>query len=56
MPADAVITAKDVEHIYEVPLVLGGEGLDEQILRCLKLQTRERNMQPWARLVEKLTR
>src|SRR6266568_3456067 len=55
VPADAVITAKDVEHIYEVPLVLGGEGLDEQILRCLKLQTRERNMQPWARLVEKLT-
>jgi CTP synthase len=54
VPADAVITAKDVEHIYEVPLVLGGEGLDEQILRCLKLQTRERNMQPWARLVEKL--
>ena len=55
VPADAVITAKDVEHIYEVPLVLGGEGLDEQILRCLKLQSRERNMQPWARLVEKLT-
>src|SRR5437762_541219 len=52
--AEAVITAKDVEHIYQVPLVLGGEGLDEQILRCLKLETPERNMQPWMQLVEKL--
>src|ERR671922_1013126 len=54
VPAEAVITAKDVEHIYQVPLVLGGEGLDEQILRCLKLETAERNMQPWVQLVEKL--
>jgi CTP synthase len=49
-----VITAKDVEQIYEVPLVLAGEGLDEQILRCLKIQTSERRMQPWVELVEKL--
>jgi CTP synthase len=54
VPTEAVITAKDVEHIYQVPLVLGGEGLDEQILRCLKLETPERNMQPWLQLVEKL--
>ncbi|HET7842070.1 MAG TPA: CTP synthase, partial [Terriglobia bacterium] len=32
---EAVITAKDVENIYEVPLVLGSEGLDTQILKCL---------------------
>src|SRR5207245_1621962 len=36
------------------PLVLAGEGLDTQILRCLKLQTGERNMQPWAELVERV--
>ncbi len=40
VPEEAVITAKDVENIYEVPLVLGHEGLDTQILRCLKLETR----------------
>src|SRR6266702_5966614 len=51
---EAVITAKDVEQIYEVPLVLSGEGLDEQILRCLKIKTSERRMQPWVELVEKL--
>ncbi len=51
---EAVITAKDVETIYEVPLVLASEGLDTQILRCLKLQTGERNMQPWAELVDRV--
>jgi CTP synthase len=51
---DAVITAKDVANIYEVPLVLASEGLDTQILRCLKLETPERNMQPWMDLVERL--
>jgi CTP synthase len=54
VPEEAVITAKDVENIYEVPLVLGHEGLDTQILRCLKLQTADRNMQPWIDLVEKI--
>jgi CTP synthase len=54
VPEEAVITAKDVDNIYEVPLVLAHEGLDTQILRCLKLQTAERNMQPWTDLVEKL--
>jgi len=51
---DAVITAKDVENIYEVPIILGKEGLDSQILRCLKLDTGERNLQPWVKLVERI--
>ncbi len=51
---DAVITAKDVDNIYEVPLVLASEGLDTQILRLLKLETVERNMQSWVELVERL--
>jgi CTP synthase len=54
VPEEAVITAKDVKNIYEVPLVLAREGLDTQILRCLKLQTAERNMQPWMELVERI--
>src|SRR5206468_4516921 len=54
VPEEAVITAKDVEQIYEVPLVLAGEGLDTEILRSLRLETGERNMQPWTDLVERL--
>ncbi len=51
---EAVITAKDVDNIYEVPLVLASEGLDAQILRLLRLETAERNMQPWVELVERV--
>ncbi|MGH9450761.1 MAG: CTP synthase [Terriglobia bacterium] len=54
VPDEAVITAKDVRHIYEVPLVLGNEGLDRQILNCLRLDTGEGDMTPWARLVDRL--
>lgn len=54
VPDEAVITAKDVENIYEVPLQLAHEGLDTQILRCLKLETAARNLQPWVDLVEKI--
>ena len=31
---DAVITAKDVDNIYAVPLTFNREGLDEKITRC----------------------
>ena len=34
---EAVITAKDVETIYEVPLVFHREGLDEIIVKLLGL-------------------
>ena len=34
---EAVITAKDVSTIYEVPLVLAAEGLDEIVLKYLHL-------------------
>ncbi len=54
VPEQAVITARDVETIYEVPLVLASEGLDAEILRCLKLEGGERKMEPWIHLVERL--
>ncbi len=51
---DAVITAKDVGSIYEVPICLGQEGLDEIILRYLRLETKERDMSPWQDLARRL--
>ena len=44
---DAVITAKDVEHIYEVPLVFHDEGLDEKITRVLGMWTGQPNLESW---------
>jgi CTP synthase len=51
---DAVITAKDVDSIYEVPVVLGAEGLDEIILTQLHLPLRESNMSQWQQLIERI--
>ncbi|MBI2832926.1 MAG: CTP synthase [Acidobacteria bacterium] len=48
----AVITAKDVSSIYEVPLVLAAEGLDHIILKHLQLPQTERRMDDWQELVE----
>ena len=51
---EAVITAKDVESIYEVPLVLSGEGLDDQIVNLLDLPESERKMDKWEGLIQRL--
>jgi len=49
---DAVITAKDVESIYEVPLVLAGEGLDEKICQVLNMWTGRPDLRRWEELCE----
>jgi CTP synthase len=50
----AVITAKDVESVYEVPLVLAAEGLDDEITRHLHLPNTERHMEDWNALLERV--
>jgi CTP synthase len=50
----AVITAKDVQTIYEVPLVLAAEGLDRIVLEYLHLPQSERRMQAWEDLVGRI--
>jgi CTP synthase len=52
---DAVITAKDVDSVYEVPLVFHGEGLDEIILRLLGLASRPIDLSRWQRVVRSVT-
>ncbi len=47
----AVISARDVEHIYEVPLVFHDEGLDETITRSLGIWTGEPQLEEWGRVV-----
>jgi CTP synthase len=52
----AVITAKDVETIYEVPIVFRKEGLDELIVRQLKLGAGPPNLREWDAMVQKIKR
>jgi CTP synthase len=54
VPEEAVITAKDVDTIYEVPLVLSSEGLDEIVLKQLGLRSAGRDMQAWEDLVRRI--
>ncbi len=51
---EAVITAKDVSTIYEVPVVLSGEGLDQIVLKYLHLPQTERRMHAWEDLVNRI--
>jgi CTP synthase len=50
----AVITAKDVETVYEVPIVFRKEGLDELIVRLLHLDTGPPNLREWDAMVQKI--
>ena len=50
----AVITARDVDTIYEVPLALASEGIDPIILKLLHLPESPRRTQAWEELVERI--
>jgi CTP synthase len=50
---DAVITAKDVDCIYEVPLVFHQEGLDDKIVEKLNIWTRSPQLDDWEQMVKK---
>lgn len=54
VPPDAVITAIDVDTIYELPLYLHKEGLDNKILELLNIWTGQPNIKPWEELVHKI--
>ena len=51
---DAVVTAKDVECIYEVPLIFHKEGLDDKIVELLNIWTRAPRLEAWEELVHKI--
>jgi CTP synthase len=51
---DEVITAKDVECIYEVPLVFHREGLDQKIVEKLNIWTRAPHLDNWEEIVKRL--
>ena len=54
VPTDAVITARDVKSIYEVPVRFHNEGLDDKILELLNIWTGAPRIEPWKELVQKI--
>jgi CTP synthase len=51
---EAVITAKDVASIYEVPVVFAHEEVDTLVLRRLKLEAKDRDLSKWNDLVHRV--
>jgi CTP synthase len=51
---DAVIAARDVDTIYEVPLAFHEQGLDESILRLLGLPSRPADLSRWVEIVRRI--
>ncbi len=51
---EAVITAKDVASIYEVPLVFSREGVDTLVLRYLHLEPTDHDLKDWEEIVRRV--
>jgi CTP synthase len=51
---EAVITAKDVASVYEVPLVFARENVDTLCLKYLHITAGERNLAAWEELVHRV--
>jgi CTP synthase len=49
-----VITAKDVNSVYEVPMVFAEQKVDESILRLLHIQAGPRHMSPWIGMLDRM--
>lgn len=49
---DAVITAKDVDVIYEVPILFHREGLDEKITQFLNIWAKKPDLTAWEEIVD----
>lgn len=52
---NCVINAPDVSTIYELPLVLHNEGLDQRIVEALHIWTGAPKLDPWVKIAKSLT-
>jgi CTP synthase len=51
---EAVVTAKDVASVYEVPLVFANEGVDTLVLKYLRMEAKDRNLAKWEDIVHRV--
>ncbi len=54
MPESHVISMRDMDTIYSVPVALAEEGLDDEIVRLLHLPVQQRDMSAWLELLERI--
>ncbi|MCA1831453.1 MAG: CTP synthase [Actinomycetota bacterium] len=51
---DSVVSAMDARNIYEIPLVLHAEGLDDVVVKHLDLPAQELDLTEWTELVNRI--
>jgi CTP synthase len=51
---DAVVTARDVQSVYEVPVTFANEGVDDIIVRLLKIDAPPRDLSRWTAMLERM--
>ncbi|MEY2472354.1 MAG: synthase [Actinomycetota bacterium] len=54
VPIEAVACAIDAPHLYEIPLALHEEGLDDYVCRMLRFETPLPDLRAWNALVERV--
>ncbi len=52
--AKSVITARDVQSVYEIPLVFADQGVDNTVLRLLNIQSGPPNLSRWTEMVDRM--
>ena len=51
---EAVVTARDVKSVYQVPVEFAAEGVDEIVLRLLRTDAAPRDLGKWTAMLERL--
>jgi len=56
VPERGIVTAVDADVLYEIPLVLHDEGLDDYVCSMLHIDDREPDLTEWRALVDRIRR
>ncbi len=56
LPVEAVISARDVDNIYKVPLMFRAEGVDDLILDHFKVEAPAPELSDWEAMVRRAAR
>jgi len=54
VPEEGIVSAVDADHLYEIPLVLHDEGLDQYVCRVLRLDEHAPDLAEWRALVDRV--
>ncbi len=53
IPTEAIISAYDVQNVYQVPLLLDKQGLTKYLIKRLRLRNAQPNLKKWSNFVSK---